>query len=184
LARQITVRILRFILLCATLLAMPAPSLAQEAFLADKTYINDIYGFVLPIPARYTACTVPPLGSEHGFVLLLRQRDCKGTESAAQIGIDARWSNTIDASSAQADQESCGQAPAMQTQMKFGDQPLYRCANSSSSEREYFAIKVVRLGSKDTAVSYGISIRNADCTKTACERLIGPLLAGARFLSN
>ena len=172
-----------FATLVAILFVVPLASpKAEEAYLAGATYINDVYGFILPLPQGVRACTRPPFISTHGIVIRLRGQRCQ--PSVSLLGVGGYWSNSEDPQSRLTIEQFCGGGEILSTTIHFGPLPVYRCAKATTHERTYYAVTNVTVRAKSTAVAYVMSLRDTSCDERECEIMIAKVVAEARFLSD
>jgi hypothetical protein len=170
-------------LLCASvILCSSAFANDEQIYLAGKTYINDVYMYILPVPKMYVACMGPQYSGEHGLNILLSSSDCRKVESVPSLAVSGYWSDFPSADAPGAVDSNCtGGGTATRTGVHFGDVILFRCDKRAGNTITYFTVKIVHTSNGSIAISYGVVARNIGGNLSEFESRLDSFLSLARF---
>jgi hypothetical protein len=175
-------------------LIVPGTALCHEIEISvrNHVYLNDEYGFALPLPSAYTGC-IGGLGGEGGAVMgaghfltiVPREYGCSSQNPSRSINIYAQWAFHPDRTTETAADEICASREASASQAHFGNDPMFRCNQAGrSGEVEFFLIKARPEGSQPRATEFHVTVNGFGTDPSAVETRVDKILSEARFLTD
>jgi hypothetical protein len=188
--RGILTNILFLLLFSAIVLAYPKPGNAaqgpaaglEEVSVFENVYINDIYGFALPLPAIYKACYVPPYGAGGVVTIIPQKQHCSTRELSPSIVISAFYGKKSPDSQTDLTKVYCDTGHSVETDLRFGTAPLFRCSDESKRLITFFAAKATSESGDGSSYDYIITIHKTEDGSEPSNKNIERIFSAVRFL--
>jgi hypothetical protein len=157
-----------------------APNLEVAVF--DRVYVNDAYGFALPLPPHYKACYVPPYGAGNVVVLIRESRHCSTRILSPSIVISAFYGQQSPDARADMAKKFCDSARSVATQLHFGSEPLFKCDDKSRGSTTLYAVKAASEVSNWIEYEYCVTIHKTKIGQEPSNAEMSSIFSAVRFL--